>query len=249
MDDETTAANVLKLLEPPSPLIFLSYAREDRDRVKSIYRRLRTEHLNPWIDIDDIMPGQQWDEVIVKTIKKARFVMLFLSNHSVGKRGYIQKEIKEALDAAEMLPDGEIFIIPVRLEPCDVPDRLAKLHWIDISKRNALKRIVQTIKDNLDLENVSDRGSLDGQLIVMGDEGIQALFPLQKAVSLLGRGSRTGSLPDINLSRFDPSRKISRTHALIFHLGNSFILKDCGSRNNTVINEKTILKRNQSRIL
>src|SRR5437660_8207986 len=114
-----------------------------------------------------------------------------------------------------MMPPGQIFIIPVRLEPCVVPERLSKWQWIDIFQRQALKKIVETLKQNLDLETINDRGpQIKAQLIVIRNRDTEALFHLEKAISLLGRSSRTGGLPDINLSRFDPKRQISRAHAL-----------------------------------
>jgi hypothetical protein len=39
----------------------------------------------------------------------------------VTKTGFVQKEIKIAPDAADEQPEGRIYIIPVRLEDCDVP--------------------------------------------------------------------------------------------------------------------------------
>jgi hypothetical protein len=251
MEDDTTAANAIKLLEPQSPLIFLSYAKEDKDKVKAIYRKLRTEQLNPWLDVADLMPGQEWDKVIIRTIRNARFVIVFLSKHSVTKRGYVQKEIKEALDAADLLPDGEIFIIPVRLEACVVPERLSKWQWIDIFRPHGFTKIITSLKENLDLTKTDlSRSRINAQLLVMGYRGPEAMFPLRKVISLLGRSdSHSGGLPDINLSRFDTTKKVSRTHALIFRLGNSFIIKDCGSKNGTIVNESVILRENQTRVL
>jgi len=40
----------------------------------------------------------------------------------ITKQGFVQKEIRFALDIADEHPPGRIFIIPVRLVDCDVPD-------------------------------------------------------------------------------------------------------------------------------
>lgn len=134
------------------PRIFLSYAKEDKEKIRNIYRRLQAERLNPWIDVADLLPGEDWDKAIIGAIRTARFVIVFLSNNSVNKRGYVQKEIAEALDAAERLPESEIYIIPVRLEECFVPDRLSRWQYIDIFRPNGFKRVVNTIKRHLGLE-------------------------------------------------------------------------------------------------
>ena len=64
--------------------------------------------------------------------RRTRFSIVCLSNASTTKAGYVQKEIKVALDLADEQPDGTIFIIPLRLEDCTVPDRLKKRKWVDL---------------------------------------------------------------------------------------------------------------------
>jgi hypothetical protein len=39
----------------------------------------------------------------------------------VTKEGYVQREIRRAIEVAEEKPEGTIFIVPVKLEECDVP--------------------------------------------------------------------------------------------------------------------------------
>lgn len=57
---------------------------------------------------------------------------IFLSQRSVTEAGYLNREIALALEQAEMQPEREIFIIPIRLEECTVPDRLTHLHWFEL---------------------------------------------------------------------------------------------------------------------
>lgn len=139
----------LKQLNLQKARIFLSYAKEDKEKVKSIYRKLLRERLNPWLDLTDLLPGQEWDKTIVDAIRNARFVIVFLSSNSINKRGFVQREIREALDMAERMPEGYLFIIPVRLEGCTVPSRLSKWQWIDVHKPGGFGRILKTIRENL----------------------------------------------------------------------------------------------------
>lgn len=248
IDDTLTGLD--EILAPPSPIIFLSYAREDAERVKAVYRKLRTQQLNPWLDVADLLPGQEWEKAIVNVIRNARFVIVFLSGQSVSKRGYVQKEIKEALDMAERMPDGDIYIIPVRLEECAVPERLAKWQWIDIFRPHGFKRLVQMLKDNLGPVEAGPAEPADAKLVAVGMSDHARSFQLNKVATLLGRSVPGANvIPDIDLARFDRHRSVSRSHALIVRVGNSFIVKDCGSRNGTVINEVIRLNPSQSRIL
>lgn len=62
------------------------------------------------------LPGQNWDLEIGKAASKSDVVIVCLSAKSVSKEGYVQKEIRLALDMADQKPDETIFIIPARLE-------------------------------------------------------------------------------------------------------------------------------------
>lgn len=132
-------------LEITGPESFLSYAKEDRKKVIDIFKRLKRDNLHPWMDDQHLIAGSEWDLIIRKTIRRCKFFLLCLSHQAVNKRGYIQKEIKEALDVANEMPEGEIFIIPLRLEDCEVPDSLKKWHWIDIYKRNGYSRLKNSL--------------------------------------------------------------------------------------------------------
>lgn len=137
--------------------VFLSYAREDKQKVKAIYRELSKQGFTPWLDITDLEPGQDWQQVIGSAIKNARFVLMFLSNKSVAKRGYFQREIAEALRTAETIPHGQKFIIPVRLEECFVPEKLSNWHWCDVFKPHGLSKLIGALRGPSESRSSSHR--------------------------------------------------------------------------------------------
>jgi hypothetical protein len=67
----------------------------------------------------------------------------------VDKKGYVQKELKKALDLFEEYPESEIFIIPARLDDCSVSDiRLQEIHYIDLFPNldEGFRSILETVK-------------------------------------------------------------------------------------------------------
>ena len=134
-----------KTLELIEPFVFLSYTKADKTQVSRIYKRHKKDYLEPWIDYRHLLPGSDWDRVIRNAIRNCRFFAVFLSSNSISKRGYIQKEISEALDVVEELPEGRVFIIPIRLEDCEIPERLRKWQWIDIFKRGGYNKLRDTL--------------------------------------------------------------------------------------------------------
>jgi hypothetical protein len=110
--------------------IFISYAREDLEHAERMYQDLKNEGFNPWLDTENLLPGQDWKSLIKKEIKNCRFFIALLSSNSITKRGYCQKELGEAL---ETVPDSGIFLIPVRLDNCKPSnEKLNQIHRVDI---------------------------------------------------------------------------------------------------------------------
>jgi hypothetical protein len=126
--------------------IFLSYAREDKAEVERLYQKLSDAGFEPWIDTKDILPGEQWKSSIQKAIRRSDFFLACLSKNSVSKRGWIQKEIKGALDMWEEKLDSDIYLIPVRLEDCEVPERLRDFQWVDLFEEDGWTRLVEAIQ-------------------------------------------------------------------------------------------------------
>jgi hypothetical protein len=57
------------------------------------------EGFEPWLDEEDLLPGQIWADEIPRALKASEFILVFFSRNSVAKRGYVQREMKMALDA------------------------------------------------------------------------------------------------------------------------------------------------------
>jgi hypothetical protein len=127
------------------PTVFLCHGSEDKTAVRSLYDRLRGDGQNPWLDEKDIAPGEDWSRAIHDAIRNSRFVVVCLSRTSVSKTGYVQKEIGLALDRADEQPEGKVFVIPVRLERCDVPDRLRKWQYVDLFEAGGYQRLLATL--------------------------------------------------------------------------------------------------------
>lgn len=129
-----------------SKRIFLCYAKEDYEQVEKIYDKLLNRGHTPWMDKKDLLPGQEWEYEITRSIKSSDFFVACMSNRSVSKRGYVQKEVSFALDVLGEIPTGQIFLIPLRLEPCEVPPTLSFLHWLDIDSDENYQKLYEAIE-------------------------------------------------------------------------------------------------------
>jgi hypothetical protein len=132
-------------MEKDTPRVFISYAHEDEDVVFSVYDELCRQGLQPWIDKRDIGVGKDWDREIRQAMRKADFVVVFLSTKSVNKRGYVQREIRQALDLYKEIPEGQAFLMPVRLDKCEVPEGLGTVQHLDYTEQGAVSKFVNSI--------------------------------------------------------------------------------------------------------
>lgn len=112
--------------------VFLCHASGDKATIRNLYQTLTEDHFQPWLDEIQILPGQNWEYEISQAVRASDIVLVCLSPRSVTKEGFVQKEIKQALDVSDEKPEGTIFVIPVKLEECDVPNRLRKLQWVNL---------------------------------------------------------------------------------------------------------------------
>jgi TIR domain-containing protein len=141
--------------------VFICYAREDRECAESIFHALKAAGCNPWIDVKNLMPGARWKPALRQAIRESNCVIAVLSSQSVTKRGFVQQEIREALQELRNIPENYIFVIPVRLDPCNPrSEELRELHWLDLFPDfdEGLKRLVQVI---LKHESSSSLGPAD----------------------------------------------------------------------------------------
>lgn len=129
--------------------IFISYAHEDIEAALSIYEMLDEKGYSAWIDKKNLLPGQDWALEIDKAIRNSDIFVACLSTNSVSQRGYFLAELKKASKVLETVPEEEVFLIPVRLDDCQVPSRIKRLHWLDYFAKDGPERLVEAISLHL----------------------------------------------------------------------------------------------------
>jgi hypothetical protein len=113
-------------------MIFLSYAKEDSERASKIFSLVNRIDRPIFYDKDALIPGMDWELEIEEKLRKCILILILCSKNSINKEGFIQREIRLALKRSENMPDGRIFIIPIRFDNIDIPHKLAKYQWIEI---------------------------------------------------------------------------------------------------------------------
>ncbi len=136
--------------ETKRPLkVFLCHAHADRDAVHTLYARLKREGVDAWLDKEKLLPGADWQLEIRKAVHEADVVIVCLSKQ-FNQAGFRQKEVRIALDTAMEQPEGEIFIIPARLEECENLESLSKWHWVNLFEVDGYHKLIRALRARAD---------------------------------------------------------------------------------------------------
>jgi hypothetical protein len=115
------------------PRVFIAYVSEDAGLAVRLHQDLAAAGFNPWLDRRKLLAGQNWRGSIEHAIEAADLFVPCFSARAATKRGQFPCEVRHALRCAERMPLDDNFILPVRLEPCVVPGRLAaSIQFVDL---------------------------------------------------------------------------------------------------------------------
>lgn len=131
--------------------VFISYAREDSNAAISLYNDLKNAGLQPWLDKQSILPGQRWETHIRMAINSSKYFIPLLSSRSVGKKGYIKNELKAALRILDEVSESQIFVIPVRLDECEIHyKKLRNIQYVDLFPQwdEGLEKVLESMGVN-----------------------------------------------------------------------------------------------------
>lgn len=143
--------------------IFLSYASPDYERVHTYFTRLVADGLDPWFDKEKLVAGQNWDFEIKRALARAEIIVVFLSENSISRRGYVQREIRIALDQAQNKLHDDIYVIPVMLDEVPIPAQLEAIQVVGAASEDPYKQLstaISTQLERLGLENAKLQGDL-----------------------------------------------------------------------------------------
>jgi hypothetical protein len=128
--------------------VFLNHSSDDKPLIRKLHKTLKNvPWIDPWLDEEKLLPGQDWQHEIDKAIKDSDAVLICMSKKSITKIGVVQSEIRRAEELQKLRPQGYIFMIPVLLEKCVVPENLSQYQWVDITESENIKRIIRSLEN------------------------------------------------------------------------------------------------------
>lgn len=137
--------------------VFISYVREDSHRVDELQRALEDAGIPVWRDTANLWPGEDWRAKIRQAITDNALVFLACFSQGSLARGksYQNEELVLAIEQLRQRPPERPWLIPVRLDDCEIPNRdigggrtLASIQRADLfgdRSEDAASRLVTTV--------------------------------------------------------------------------------------------------------
>jgi len=125
--------------------VFLYASSSDKDSVQGLRGRLNLENdIDLWYE-EMLLPGQNSGFEIENALRSSDVFLFCCSANSVMEEGYIQRVLKSALDIAREKPEGAIFIIPIKLEECQIPPSLKHLQPVNLYEKGGYSKLLRSL--------------------------------------------------------------------------------------------------------
>ena len=125
----------------PAGHAFICYVHEDSLAVAGLARALTDAGVRVWLDKTDLWPGEDWRAKIRAAITGDAlvFIACFSAASLAKRKSHHYEELNLAIDELRLRPADDPWLVPVRLDDCEVPDRdigggrtLRSIQWADL---------------------------------------------------------------------------------------------------------------------
>lgn len=110
--------------------VFISYSHKDFDAASRVCTFLGRNRVSVWQDVENLRPGEVFDERIQRAIATSGFLLVLISERSANSE-YVQLEVQYALEFRQRgLP---LEVVPVLIEDIPVPTIFDAMHVVRIN--------------------------------------------------------------------------------------------------------------------
>jgi len=137
--------------------VFICYSTVNLEYAVKIYKMLETYHwISPWIAVENIQPGQNWQIEIEKAINEADITLVLLSEKAFGKNEYTYtfNEIRQVLEKMKGFDDDIVNLLPILVDgknpkaylSPNLANKFVEKQWIDLSQDDLEKQFEKILR-------------------------------------------------------------------------------------------------------
>jgi pimeloyl-ACP methyl ester carboxylesterase len=204
-----------------------------------LYKRLTDDGFAPWLCETSVVGGADWLREIKAALEAADVFVFCISHHSTSRPGFFLREMEDALEMRRNRGEDSLLILPLRLEPCAIPDPLKPFMAIDLFAVDGYERLVAVLRGRaaktarvvFSLHGIKTRGKWQKDVVPLlnaaGFTVVPPDFGNFRAVQLLMAGSRAKK---IDWFREEYTRQCDRIHcerpSIIAHSFGSYLVAE-----------------------
>lgn len=121
--------------------IFIIHSHKDKEATRELVANLKKMGYNPWLDEEQIIPGQNWSKAISQAIENSSAALFLASNNTLENEGTVTGEVKAALKVLRVEEGLHSPVIPVLLEDVTLPKELAEIHAVKLFEKNGMEQL------------------------------------------------------------------------------------------------------------
>jgi hypothetical protein len=121
--------------------VFVSYAQGDETFAAKLADDLSRSGAKVWLDIRNARPGRHWTRSIEQALSESSMMIVILSRRAL-ESAYVAVEWQAYLEAYRP-------VIPVLIEPCDLPGPLRTRRPLDFTRERDYQRVFHQLVTRL----------------------------------------------------------------------------------------------------
>lgn len=121
--------------------VFIIHAMEDSGEAQKLASGLKALGYIPWVDVEDITPGQRIEEAIKNGLSESSAAILIVSSNLDCDSRWVTQQLKAALSTMSSKDKFSSPVIPVRLDDSSLPNVLSGIHAVDLRDEKSLESL------------------------------------------------------------------------------------------------------------
>lgn len=126
--------------------VFIIYSHKDKDAARKLTDELKNMGYNPWLDEQEIVPGQNWTKAVYQAIENSSVALYLSSKNTENQDGFVNKEVKVAREVLRASKESQSPIIPIYLEESELPEELIEIHAVKLFEKNGMEQLDKGLK-------------------------------------------------------------------------------------------------------
>lgn len=115
--------------------------------MQQLSRRLAASGIRTWLDTEQIVGGE-WKREIKRSLRRCNLFLASLIRNTIERGEVLQFELDSALEIQKSSGSGskQIFVLLVRLQPCEIPESLRDLQTIDLYAESRWLQLLRALR-------------------------------------------------------------------------------------------------------